>query len=169
MIPVTLAILDQLAVPKTFDDLVMQIQARDCNMFHPMMGVPRAYMEVPDDNGTIHRWVYKVLSWHMMGPRSKCEAPLVAHYWKMFVELRREFARLYGDVEPVIVWRRTPEFEEIPEHKSFDPNKVHPLACRMYLRFAIPGLDLQRGHPEFWNERMDRDDPQWQLRPEAIA
>lgn len=173
-----LSILDSLAVPKTFDDLVMQIQARDCNMFHPMMGLPYAYMEVPilighplrNPNPAVEyeRWVYKVLSWHMPGPRSACEEPLVAHYWKMFVQMRKDFAKLHGDVDPLIVWRRYPEFEEIPASQDFIENRVRSLACRIYMRFAIPGLEL-RLRPEFWDERRDRDDTQWRLLPEAVV
>lgn len=167
-----LSILDHIAPPDTFDELVMQIQAKDCRMFHPMTGLPRAYMEVPGSEG-VERWVYKVFGWWMHGTRSQCEAPLAAAAWKTFVDFRKQFATFYGDMEPLLVWRREPEFEECSrqtgpcfEHGLKNCGKCErgPL-CKIYMRFAIPGLELGR-HPQAWDERSDRTDRKYQVIPE---
>lgn len=145
---VDLSILDKLSVPKNFDDLVMQIQAKDTNMFFPMTGMPMAFMEIPvwqgqyRDDGlgnkvpdySVERWIYRVFHWWAKGTASKCEAALCEAAWKDFVTMRKEFAALYGDTPPLIVWRRQPEFEQ----------ERRPTRTRINLRFAIPGLQIEK-------------------------
>jgi hypothetical protein len=189
---VDMSALDLLAVPKNFDDLIMQMQAKDCNMFFPMIGLPRAYMEIPILNGhpdpfdpskpevTMERWVYRVFNWWAKGTRSQTEVLLCEAAWKDFVELRKLFATFFGDAEPVIVWRRQPEFEEIPAQRKgvcFEHNKKNCRDCAhgpislINMRFAIPGLDIQR-HKQCTDNPIDRSahrfDPRFEVKPEPV-
>lgn len=166
-----LSILDQLAIPKNFDDLIMQTQAQDCNMFFPMIGLPRAYMEIPvwdgsyvsngmggeEPNYHVERWVYKVFVWWASGTRSKCEALLCEAAWKDFVQLRKDFAKLYGDASPLIVIRRQPEFDQ----------GRGPTRCRINMRFAIPGIDLSK-YQHCWDERSDQFESRYSVAREPI-
>ena len=167
-----LSILDKLTVPKTFDDLVMQIHAADCNMFHPMVGMPRAYMEIPIWDGTyrsdgmgyeephiqVERWVYQVFHWWMPGTRSKCEAPICEQAWKDFVALRKEYAKLYGDASPVMIIRRQPEFEQ----------ERRPTRTRMNMRFCIPGLRIEK-YKHFVDGVYDLCSDKYRVVPEAFV
>lgn len=159
--------LDLLAAPQTFDDLIMQIEARDCNMFFPMIGQPRAFMEIPYLTGKpdpydpskpgigIERWVYRVFIWRARGTRSETEKFLCEATWKSFVDMRKQYATFFGDeAEPLIIWRRTPELQEIPQRSEFSPcfehneesceKCVHGPITAINMRFAIPGLEIER-------------------------
>lgn len=189
---VDMSILDSLAVPKNFDDLVMQITAQDCRMFFPMVGQPRAFMEVPYLTGKpdpydpsrpeigMERWVYRVFIWRAKGTRSETESLLCEAAWKHFVDMRKQFAIFFDDAEPLIVWRRQPEFQEIPAQRPspcFEHNKKRCKKCAhgplsaINMRFAIPGLDIER-HKHCMDNPLyqlaDQMDPRLEVVPEPV-
>lgn len=151
-----MGILDMLSVPKTIDELEAQIcDWRDCRMFFPMEGMPRAYMQVPVDaaDGQTYyaRWMYVVIGWIMHAPRSKAESAICQMMWKQFIALRRQFDTIYPDEDPVLLFRRHVEISEEGRRKvgtpCFEHDKARCKECahgpltRVTLRIAIPGLD----------------------------
>lgn len=162
-----LSILDQLSVPKTVDDLEMQLVAKDCRMFHSMEGQPRAYMEVPTGvpEWPMVRWVYVVFAVGVAGKTQRQAEPMICEYmWKAMVALRKEFESLYPDVDPCIVWRRHLELDHMPARKKgpcFEHQESRCTKCirdrltRVTMRFAIPGLDLQGRDQPFKRDSVD--------------
>lgn len=136
---------DHLTTPQTFDELIMLIEDhRDSNMFYPLMGMPRAYMEVPTglEGVPYFRWIYQVLRFGMRGTREETEGPLAAHFWEIFVALRKEYEFKYPESDPILLWRRLPEIG------------TEGGITWISMRFAIPGLDLHpSGRLEFWNDQ----------------
>lgn len=167
---IRLKILDKLAIPTNVDNLEMQITDwHDCNMFFPMEGLPRAYMEVPvrlvPDQRTLaqsvwggnpdycyERWVYSVIGWQMKAPRHVAEPLICEKMWKQFIELRRLYATKYDENQPLMVFRRHIEITEdghkgrmlIPcfEHAQKRCKPCSVPRTRVTIRLAIPGLDL---------------------------
>ena len=150
-----MAILDQLSVPKNVDDLERQVNDwRDCRMFFPMEGQPRAYMQFPiygPDGLFYERWVYAVIGATMLGTRAKCEKILCEHMWQIFVRLRQQYAEEHEDNDPVIVYRRHFELTEDKGHKGsspcFEHGRVRCSSCsqtvtRLTVRVHIPGVDI---------------------------
>jgi hypothetical protein len=151
-----LSILDQLSPPNTVEDLEMQINAwKDCRMFFPIGGQPRAWMEFPvmlapdkartlanatwggNPEFTTERWVYSVYSIHMRGTAKTTQGPLCRRAWADMLKVRKFFAEHYGDMQPLIIWRRNPEMDQT---RAGDNRRYY----RLYMRFAVPGVDLQR-------------------------
>lgn len=140
--------LDQLPVPQTLVELIAQVTSPDCKMFHAMVGQPRAWMDIYTSipEFPVIRWVYQVLRWGMQAKRPVAEPQLVAHLWKIFLRLRKQFEYRYPDADPVLIWRRQ---EEIGVEGGRGTKM--PLRTVISMRLAIPGLDLQRD-PDFWQE-----------------
>lgn len=165
--PERLSILDQLSVPKNVDELEMQINDwKDCSMFFPMEGQPRAYMKVPvllpnnsvavqtGEDALFVRWVYVVIGWVMAAPQTRAEPLICEQIWKKFIELRRQYDALYPDHSPLLLWRRHAEVSVTGRRKAgeacFEHQKRRCKECaqgpvtRVTVRVAIPGLDLTR-------------------------
>lgn len=143
--------LDDIPVPTTAAQLEAALGDRQ-DMFHAMPGIPRAYMEIPtgfpQDGGyrmpSVLRVVYKVLAYKKTCPTVEmahdAEPELVACMWDDFKRIRVRMAEEFGEMTPVLFWRREPEFSV--EHD--EGSKV--AHARIYLRLDIPGYDW-RNHP----------------------
>lgn len=144
---------DHLAVPETLADMVTLVEDwKDCQMFFPMPGPPRAYFEIPAnwDEATksymgVHRVVYHVLGYHMIGRQVDCEKHLIAALWKDFVRIRKVLHRRNREQMPMVFWRREAEIDELPpgdEDIPFPLPKRTDWSTRVSVRIAVPGVDL---------------------------
>jgi hypothetical protein len=124
---------DDMPAPETLEDLVLLIEdSKDCNMFHGMVGPPRAYFELPMEDGNMLRVRYTVVGFIIKGKPNSAEKRLCKHMWEVFVRVRKHMNLMFPNMQPVVFWRNVPELER------------HGVATRIYFRFAVPGCDLTR-------------------------
>lgn len=153
---------DHLAVPETLDELVMMVEDwKDCNMFFPMPGIPRAYFEIPTGFGDeaesdifpVARFVYYVIGFRCNEPQVTAEKKLCAAIWNVLKEARKTLHVKHPDYDtPVLFWRRGAEISEsppVPVGPCFEHDVAKCGICardhyvtRMTVRVAIPGHNL---------------------------
>ena len=85
-------------------------------LFHCMVGPPRAYFELPGDApNAITRVVYMTLGYQMAiaGPNAAESdyAALVQRLWEDFKVVYLDFCRR-GELQPLLFWRTEPLFRE---------------------------------------------------------
>ena len=107
-------------------------------LFHCMVGPPRAYFELPGDApNAITRVVYMTLGYQMAiaGPNAAESdyAALVQRLWEDFKVVYLDFCRR-GELQPLLFWRTEPLFRE----------RYGPRGLEVYCRVAIPGVDLTK-------------------------
>ncbi len=110
-------------------------------MFNGIVGPPRAYFEIPLEDGTALRIAYTVVGFIIKGKPNTAEKRLCKHMWDVFVRIRKEMNLLYPGVQPVVFWRCVPELIR------------KGVATAIYFRFAVPGVDLKRLYPQHDHER----------------
>lgn len=135
--------------PRTITDL----HARVSDMFHCMVGPPRAYIEipvaVPGYTTSYVRGVYHVFKYAARGRREDFESHLCGRLWAHLVEAHKELTRRMGNVDKFLLfWRAVPRIEEYEgvyspagrdANGSETPEVSGPVvAARM--RLWVPGL-----------------------------
>lgn len=143
--------LDELPTPTTAKELEEVIGNRQHgDMFFATDGLPRAYFEIPTgfpDNGDyrmppVLRVIYHVLAYKKQlrdgEDVAAAEPELVACMWDDFKRIRVKMAEQYGEMTPVLFWRRRPEFSD----DSTEGDKAR--YAKIYLRVSVPGYDFHK-------------------------
>lgn len=143
--------LSEIKIPTNLESLVEAIGT--CTepycMFDALMGVPRAYMEIPTGNDKmpwVVRGVYTTLGWQAHGSRADTEAALCKVMWDKFVWARDQQLAF---TEPCLLfWRRVPQITEERDGRR-KIKCITKISCRVW----IPGVELAtiEGLSEFPN------------------
>lgn len=135
---------DKIQPPATIEELTRAIGNRENNMFHCMVGPPRAYFELltgicangwPDTQQLIARFVYVVLAWKTP-VADDAEKVLTQRLWRQMIRARKAFD---PQDTPCLFWRRMPEYR-VETTTSDDHGNV--IALQPEDRVAIASMRL---------------------------